>query len=140
MHGLGKKEKGFSLGYFDREYISRAPIATLSDAEGKIIAFTTFMPVYQSGSLSVDLMRYYPDAPSGIMDAIFIHLFHWAKENNYHSFNIGMAPLSNVGLSTQSFGLNELQLQSLIMFVIRIVLADYDILKKNTNPHGAVNI
>ncbi len=99
----GKKEKGFSLGYFDREYISRAPIATLSDAEGKIIAFTTFMPVYQSGILSVDLMRYYPDAPSGIMDAIFIHLFHWAKENEYHSFNIGMAPLSNVGLSTQSF-------------------------------------
>ena len=98
-----KKEKSFSLGYFDREYISRAPIATLSDADGKIIAFTTFMPVYQDGSLSVDLMRYYPDAPSGIMDAIFIHLFQWAKENEYHSFNIGMAPLSNVGLSTQSF-------------------------------------
>ena len=103
MHGLVEKEKGFSLGYFDREYISRAPIATLSDADGKIIAFTTFMPVYQNGSLSVDLMRYYPDAPSGIMDAIFIHLFQWAKENEYHSFNIGMAPLSNVGLSTQSF-------------------------------------
>ncbi|MGI2726797.1 bifunctional lysylphosphatidylglycerol flippase/synthetase MprF [Bacillus cytotoxicus] len=99
----GKKEKSFSLGYFDREYINRAPIATLSDAEGKIIAFTTFMPVYQSGILSVDLMRYYPDAPSGIMDAIFIHLFQWAKENDYHSFNIGMAPLSNVGLSAQSF-------------------------------------
>ncbi|MGR5985915.1 phosphatidylglycerol lysyltransferase domain-containing protein [Bacillus cytotoxicus] len=98
-----KKEKSFSLGYFDREYINRAPIATLSDAEGKIIAFTTFMPVYQSGILSVDLMRYYPDAPSGIMDAIFIHLFQWAKENDYHSFNIGMAPLSNVGLSAQSF-------------------------------------
>ena len=63
MHGLVEKEKGFSLGYFDREYISRAPIATLSDADGKIIAFTTFMPVYQNGSLSVDLMRYYPDAP-----------------------------------------------------------------------------
>ena len=100
---LGGKKKSFSLGYFDREYISRAPIATLSDADGKIIAFTTFMPVYQDGSLSVDLMRYYPDAPSGIMDAIFIHLFQWAKENEYHSFNIGMAPLSNVGLSTQSF-------------------------------------
>lgn len=99
----GKKEKSFSLGYLDRDYISRAPIATLSDAEGKIIAFTTFMPVYQDGELSIDLMRYYPDAPSGVMDAIFIHLFQWAKEKNYHSFNIGMAPLSNVGLSAQSF-------------------------------------
>ena len=140
MHGLVEKEKGFSLGYFDREYISRAPIATLSDADGKIIAFTTFMPVYQNGSLSVDLMRYYPDAPSGIMDAIFIHLFQWAKENEYHSFNIGMAPLSNVGLSTQSLRSERVVAQSLITFVIRIVSADYDILKKNINQHGAVNI
>ncbi|ENQ3077711.1 TPA: bifunctional lysylphosphatidylglycerol flippase/synthetase MprF [Bacillus pseudomycoides] len=99
----GKKEKSFSLGYFDRDYINRAPIATLSDADGKIIAFTTFMPVYQDGELSVDLMRYYPDAPGGIMDAMFIHLFQWAKEHGYHCFNIGMAPLSNVGLSVQSF-------------------------------------
>ena len=37
MHGLVEKEKGFSLGYFDREYISRAPIATLSDADGKLL-------------------------------------------------------------------------------------------------------
>jgi len=99
----GKKEKSFSLGYFDRDYINRAPIATLSDIDGKIIAFTTFMPVYQDGELSVDLMRYYPNAPSGIMDAMFIHLFQWAKENGYQYFNIGMAPLSNVGLSAQSF-------------------------------------
>ncbi|MCP1123126.1 bifunctional lysylphosphatidylglycerol flippase/synthetase MprF [Bacillus sp. 3103sda1] len=99
----GKKEKGFSLGYLDRDYVNRAPVATLSDADGQIIAFTTLMPVYQDGELSVDLMRYYPNAPGGIMDAIFIHLFQWAKENGYHCFNIGMAPLSNVGLSAQSF-------------------------------------
>ncbi|MFD3446166.1 bifunctional lysylphosphatidylglycerol flippase/synthetase MprF [Microbacteriaceae bacterium 4G12] len=98
-----KKEKSFSLGYFDRTYISRAPVATLSDATGKIVAFTTLMPVYQQGEISVDLMRYYPDTPSGAMDAMFIHLFHWAKEQGYHSFNMGMAPLSNVGLSTYSF-------------------------------------
>lgn len=99
----GKKEKSFSLGYFNREYINRAPVATLSDTTGKIIAFTTFMPVYQDGQLSIDLMRYNPHAPSGIMDAMFIHLFQWAKEHHYDSFNIGMAPLSNVGLSAQSF-------------------------------------
>lgn len=99
----GKKEKSFSLGYFNREYINRAPVATISDTTDKIIAFTTFMPVYQDGQLSVDLMRYNPHAPSGIMDAMFIHLFQWAKEHNYDSFNIGMAPLSNVGLSAQSF-------------------------------------
>ena len=140
MHGLVEKEKGFSLGYFDREYISRAPIATLSDADGKIIAFTTFMPVYQNGSLSVDLMRYYPDAPSGIMDAIFIHLFQWAKENEYHSLISVWHHFQMLVYPHSLSGLNEWSPQSLITFVIRIVSADYDILKKNINQHGAVNI
>ncbi len=102
MHGSVEKRESFSLGYFDGEYISRAPIATLSDADGKSLHSRHLCPYIKTDTLS-DLMRYYPDAPSGIMDAIFIHLFQWAKENEYHSFNIGMAPLSNVGLSTQSF-------------------------------------
>ncbi|MGC4376723.1 bifunctional lysylphosphatidylglycerol flippase/synthetase MprF [Fictibacillus sp. Mic-4] len=98
-----KKEKGFSLGYFDEDYLSRAPIATLSDQDGKIVAFMNFMPVYQPGQLSVDLMRYYPDSPGGIMDAMLIHLLNWAKENGYKYFNIGMAPLSNVGQAKTAF-------------------------------------
>ncbi|MFC7395009.1 bifunctional lysylphosphatidylglycerol flippase/synthetase MprF [Scopulibacillus cellulosilyticus] len=101
---LGKQhEKGFSLGYFDSSYLSRADIATLSDSEGKIVAFMNLMPMYQEGYISVDLMRYYPDSPSGIMDAMFVHLFQWAKEEGYQYFNAGMAPLSNVGQSQYAF-------------------------------------
>lgn len=101
---LGKKnEKGFSLGYFDVSYLSKAEIATLADSDGKIVAFMNLMPMYQEGYLSVDLMRYYPDSPSGIMDAMFIHLLQWAKEQGYKYFNAGMAPLSNVGQSQYSF-------------------------------------
>ncbi|MFC4617157.1 bifunctional lysylphosphatidylglycerol flippase/synthetase MprF [Camelliibacillus cellulosilyticus] len=98
-----KKEKGFSIGHFNEQYLSQAPIAVLSNASGDIIAFMNLMPVYQPGGLSVDLMRYMPDAPSGVMDAMFIHLFNWAKEKDYRYFNMGMAPLSNVGLSAQAF-------------------------------------
>ena len=98
-----KKELGFSLGRFDEGYLSQAPIATLSNKEGKIVAFMSLMPVYEDGWLSVDLMHYSPDSPSGIMDATFIHLFRWAKEKGYHYFNIGIAPLSNVGYAQQAF-------------------------------------
>ncbi|WP_159457786.1 bifunctional lysylphosphatidylglycerol flippase/synthetase MprF [Virgibacillus dakarensis] len=101
---LGKKrEKQFSLGYFDKDYLARTPIAVLRDKEGTMIAFMNIMPTYQEGVVSVDLMRYLPDAPGGATDVMFIHLFQWAKEKGYTKFNIGMAPLSNVGCTKHSF-------------------------------------
>lgn len=66
----------------------------------KIIAFATIMPVYDEVSISVDLMRFDHNAcPNGTMDALFVNLISWSKQQNYKYFNLGMAPLSNVGLS-----------------------------------------
>ncbi|MCC2930446.1 bifunctional lysylphosphatidylglycerol flippase/synthetase MprF [Bacillus sp. LBG-1-113] len=98
-----KKEKGFSLGFFDPSYLQRAPIAYMKNAEGDIVAFANIMPMYQEGEISVDLMRYRSDAPNGIMDALFIRMFLWAKEEGCTSFNMGMAPLANVGTAFTSF-------------------------------------
>ncbi|MDQ0176668.1 bifunctional lysylphosphatidylglycerol flippase/synthetase MprF [Bacillus chungangensis] len=101
---LGKKrEKSFSVGSLDQNYLSKAPIAFMKNQEGKIVAFSSIMPVYKPGYLSIDLMRYTPNCPSGLMDALFINLFQWAKEKGYHTFNIGMAPLSQVGKADTSF-------------------------------------
>lgn len=99
----GKKEKRFSLGFFDKSYLSKAPIAVMKNSEGKITAFMTIMPVYQEDVISIDLMRHLPDEPSGEIDVMFIHLFQWAKEQGYRYFNLGMAPLSNVGNMKKAF-------------------------------------
>ncbi|MFZ0075276.1 MAG: phosphatidylglycerol lysyltransferase domain-containing protein, partial [Exiguobacterium undae] len=99
----GKSEKGFSLGYFKETYLNQAPIGVMRDAEGQMLGFMTFMPAYQEGVLSIDLMRFRPDGPNGIMDAMFIRLFDYAKDNGYHTFNMGMAPLSSVGEDETSF-------------------------------------
>jgi len=98
-----KSEKGFSLGYFHEPYLNRAPIGVMREAEGRLIGFMTFMPAYQEGVLSIDLMRFRPDGPNGIMDAMFIRLFEYAKEEGYRTFNMGMAPLSSVGEDETSF-------------------------------------
>lgn len=98
-----KKEKRFSLGHFDKDYLSKAPIAILTSEKGEIVAFMNLMPVYQKQTISVDLMRTLPEAPSGTMDVMFIHLFNWAKEREYRYFNMGMAPLANVGKTKHSF-------------------------------------
>ncbi len=92
-------EKGFSLGSFNESYLARFPMA-LVRAEGAIVAFAN---VWTSGGreeLSVDLMRFVPDAPRSAMDFLFIELMLWGKQNNYQWFNLGMAPL--YGLETHA--------------------------------------
>lgn len=99
-----RREKGFSLGFFDSEYLNKAPISIVKDQHNQILGFTSIMWVYdESKTISVDLMRFKPNAPHGTIDFLFLSLFDWAKEQGYERFNMGMAPLANVGLSRFSF-------------------------------------
>ncbi|MEE6661683.1 phosphatidylglycerol lysyltransferase domain-containing protein, partial [Limosilactobacillus pontis] len=96
-------EKGFSLGFFDPYYINQAPVGVIRDKNGKMVAFATFMPTGGKEILTIDLMRHSKDAPSGIMDKIFISMYQYGQENGYTYFDLGMAPLSNVGEYQFSF-------------------------------------
>lgn len=99
-----RKEKGFSLGYFDKHYLNQSDIALVRGKESQVLGFASLIPVYDGRqTLSVDLMRFIPAAPKGVMDFIFLSLFLWSKEQGYKRFNMGMAPLSNVGMSKFSF-------------------------------------
>jgi phosphatidylglycerol lysyltransferase len=91
-------EKGFSLGFFDDEYVTRFPCAVVTSPSGEPVAFANIWASADKAELSVDLMRSLPTAPSGVMEAMFIELMVWGREQGYRSFNLGMAPLS--GLST----------------------------------------
>ncbi|MFZ7944384.1 bifunctional lysylphosphatidylglycerol flippase/synthetase MprF [Neobacillus sp. 19] len=100
----GRKEKGFSLGFFDEPYLNMAPLAIVRDEHKRILGFMSIMYVYDNNqTVSVDLMRVTPDAPAGTIDFLFLSLIDWAKEQGYLRFNMGMAPLANVGLSRFSF-------------------------------------
>ena len=100
----GRQEKGFSLGYFDRSYIQLAPIALVSDEEDNIQAFVTFLASNGPNEASIDLMRYdLKTAPNGIMDYLFVKLLLHFKEEGVTYFDLGMAPLSNVGTEKHSF-------------------------------------
>jgi phosphatidylglycerol lysyltransferase len=86
-------EKGFSLGFFDEEYLSRFPIAVI-EREGQIQAFANLWPGPQRVELSIDLMRYHRTAPKGVMESLLVHLMQWGRQQGYHWFVLGMAPLS----------------------------------------------
>ncbi|PLT35634.1 phosphatidylglycerol lysyltransferase domain-containing protein [Bacillus sp. V5-8f] len=97
---LGKrKEKGFSVGFFCKDYISHFPVGIVKNPHGKIIAFATLASNYQENerTITIDLMRYIPDSPHATMDFLFLSIFHWCKEQDYHWCSMGTSPLANTG-------------------------------------------
>ena len=88
-------EKGFSLGAFSEAYLAEFPVAVIR-AEGEVVAFANLWPTAGREELSIDLMRFLPDAPRGAMDYLFIELMLWGKAEGYRWFNLGMAPLSGL--------------------------------------------
>jgi len=89
------REKGFSLGFFEPEYMKKLPIAIVRREEN-IIAFANIWTGADNEELSIDLMRHLPSAPNGIMDDLFIELILWGKQQGYNWFNLGMAPMSGL--------------------------------------------
>jgi phosphatidylglycerol lysyltransferase len=86
-------EKGFSLGFFDEEYLARFPVAVV-ERDGQIVAFANLWPGPCREELSVDLMRFHRSAPKNVMEALFVHLMKWGKDEGYRWFALGMAPMS----------------------------------------------
>ena len=90
------REKGFSLGFFDEAYLRRTEIAVIKDEKGAIRAFANLWLTDNRKEIAIDLMRYDPAAPKGIMDFLFAELMLWGKSENYHHFSMGLAPLAGL--------------------------------------------
>jgi phosphatidylglycerol lysyltransferase len=88
-------EKSFSVGAFSAPYLRQFPLA-LVRSQGEICAFANLWTTGTKAELSVDLMRFDPNAPRSAMDFLFIQLMLWGQREGYRSFNLGMAPLSGL--------------------------------------------
>lgn len=92
------REKRFSLGAFDRAYLATQPVAVLRQ-EGRIVAFATLMLTDQTSEARIDLIRYLPDAPKGVMDILLTQVMFHFRDAGYTWFILGMAPLSGLSNS-----------------------------------------
>ena len=95
LAGKRVREKGFSLGFFSPEYVTQFPVAVVRHG-GRIVSFANVWLGGDREEVSVDLMRYLPEAPNGVMEYVFIKLMLWGREQGYRWFNLGMAPLSGL--------------------------------------------
>jgi phosphatidylglycerol lysyltransferase len=89
------REKGFSLGGFDPDYIAQCPVA-LVRWKGAIVAFANLWCAGERAEVSPDLMRFVRAAPPSVMEYLFLRILLWAKDEGYAWFNLGMAPLSGL--------------------------------------------
>ncbi|HUE49300.1 MAG TPA: bifunctional lysylphosphatidylglycerol flippase/synthetase MprF [Steroidobacteraceae bacterium] len=90
-------EKRFSVGAFSPQYLRQFPLAVVR-CGAVPAAFANLWTTQTRAELSVDLMRFGPEAPRNAMDYLFVELMQWGREAGFRSFSLGMAPLS--GLET----------------------------------------
>lgn len=102
-----KMERGFSIGYFDKGYLSQFPIAIVQDGD-KPLAFANILQSANRYELTTDLLRYRPESPAGIIDYMLIHTMLWGKQEGFEWFDLGMAPLSGMDEHDFSPGWNKL--------------------------------
>lgn len=95
IRSKGHREKSFSLGRFDRDYLCNFDIGIVT-VEDRIVAFANLWLTQGRQEASIDLMRHRDDAPRGTMDFLFVRLMQWARERGYRRFTLGMAPLAGI--------------------------------------------
>lgn len=99
-------EKGFSLGYFDENYLKFFDCGVVK-YQDEIVAFANIWQSGQHNELSIDLMRYKNVHNSegkhikSMMDYLFINLFIWGKDQGFHHFSLGMAPFTGLEAQTK---------------------------------------
>lgn len=96
----GRYEMNFSVGSFNEYYLNKAPVGVIRNEED-IIGFVSFMPTNYDHSISVDMIRW-KENEFQMMDGLYLNTMLSVKEQ-YDNFNMGMAPLSNVGSHKYAF-------------------------------------
>jgi phosphatidylglycerol lysyltransferase len=90
----GHRERQFTLGLFDDDYVRTTSLFVLREKDGRDLAFVNLIPSYAPGEATIDLMRRRTHGPNGIMDYLLIRLFDQLRVKGFTRFNFGMAPMA----------------------------------------------
>lgn len=90
----GRRERQFTLGRFERDYVRGTPAVIVEDSNGRTLAFLNVIPSYRAGETTIDMMRHSPDAPRGVMDFLLARHLLAMKDAGYERFSLGMTPMS----------------------------------------------
>jgi phosphatidylglycerol lysyltransferase len=89
----GRRERIFTLGKFEPDYVRSTPVFVVQDHDGRFLAFANLIPSSRKGEATLDLMRHRLQAPNGAMDFLFVKLLLDMREKGFQRFSLGMAPM-----------------------------------------------
>lgn len=89
----GRPEKGFSLGFFNEEYLKQYPVAVVRKA-GEVVAFANILTGADREEAAPDMVRYSQALPDEVMVYLFSETAAWAREEGYRWLSLGMSPVS----------------------------------------------
>lgn len=91
-----KKEIVFAEGMFEREVVKNQDLITISDPDGKCVAFLNIIPYCAPDECSYDMIRKTENAPGGSTDALIVKLVEYAKSKDLKFINMGMTPMAGI--------------------------------------------
>lgn len=90
----GHDERGFALGYFDNDYLSRSRIHYLKNKSGKVVAFTNELPQLKDAKVStIDLLRYLPEYDDSMPYLLFNVITDIDNQGRKY-FDLGFVPFA----------------------------------------------
>lgn len=97
----GRRERRFSVGRFDAEYVRHTPMLAVLEADGNMLGFVNIIPSYAPHTATIDMMRYRADAPNGVMDLLFLKLFEYNRAQGFRYFSLGAAPIVELPIGVE---------------------------------------
>ncbi|HEY4964073.1 MAG TPA: phosphatidylglycerol lysyltransferase domain-containing protein [Candidatus Saccharimonadales bacterium] len=92
-----RSERGFSMGYFSRAYLSHCEILIAKDPENEIQAFINIIPEeFDHNEATYDMLRYSKQSLGNVNDFLLINLINDLGGRGYQRLNLGFCPLSGI--------------------------------------------
>ena len=91
---LGHHERGFVLGYFDKDYIQKCEVHYLADSTGQTIAFVNRLPAFNKQiTSSIDLLRFKQDS-NDAMPFLLANFTKTLDQEGFKYFDLGFVPFA----------------------------------------------
>jgi len=99
----GRSELAFSMGGTHIEGHPEERLSVAFDANGNVLGFLTWAPVYARRGWNLDFMRRRLDTPNGLMEYLITQSLLQFREHGYEMASLGMAPLANISDGQNDF-------------------------------------
>lgn len=99
----GGTEMGFSMGRFSSHGNPEQLYALAVDANSKVHAFVSFVPIYGRHGWGLDLMRRAEHSAPGTMELLLTRCIEYMKSGGFEMVSLGLAPLSNANQEDETF-------------------------------------